>query len=292
MSTQNRSRAVPAVRGLAPEPTLSTRSRRTRQAPASAEVPTDRPAEPEAATQRASIRRGSAVTHVYEMLRAQILSLQLAPGEDIDDAVLVERLGLSRTPIREALARLAGDGLVVQSPNRGVQVAPVNLMDLPRFAEALSLLQRAVMRAAAQRRTAKDLARIQAAYEAFGDASLDRDPLDLTLLNRAFHVAIAEASHNRYLCDFYAKLLDAGARMLSVPFGFDRDPSDSARAHTAKVEEEHREILEAIRRGDADRAEALGAAHAELFRSRFVAYFEQNALGGMTIEAPVRSGAR
>jgi DNA-binding GntR family transcriptional regulator len=69
-------------------------------------------------------------------------------------------------------------------------------MDLPRFAEALSLLQRAVMRAAAQRRTAKDLARIQAAYEAFGDASLDRDPLDLTLLNRAFHVAIAEASHS------------------------------------------------------------------------------------------------
>ena len=239
-------------------------------------------------SQRAPIRRGSAVAHVYDMLRAQILSLQLAPGEDIDDAALVERLGVSRTPIREALARLAGDGLVVQSPNRGVQVAPVNLMDLPRFAEALSLLQRAVMRAAAQRRTAKDLARIQAAYEAFGDASADRDPLDLTLLNRAFHVTIAEASHNRYLCDFYARLLDAGARMLSVPFGYDRDPSDSARAHTAKVEQEHREILEAIRQGDADRAEALGASHAELFRSRFVAYFEQNVLGGMAIDTPPR----
>lgn len=135
MSAKNRSRAVPAVRGLAPETTLSTRSRRARQATPSAEVTTSRPAGTEATTLRASIRRGSAVTHVYEMLRAQILSLQLAPGEDIDDTVLVERLGLSRTPIREALARLAGDGLVVQSPNRGVQVAPVNLMDLPRFAE-------------------------------------------------------------------------------------------------------------------------------------------------------------
>lgn len=238
--------------------------------------------------ERASIPRGNAVSHVYETLRAEILSLRLPPGEDIDDAALVERLGVSRTPIREALARLAGDGLVVQTPNRGVQVAPVNLMDLPRFAEALSLLQRAVMRAAALRRTAKDLARIDAAYEAFGVASSDRDPLELTLLNRAFHVAIGEASHNRYLAECYARLLDDGTRMLSVPFGYDPEPGDSARAHTAKVADEHRAMVEAIHRGDADAAEALGAAHAELFRSRFIAYFEQNLLDGLSVDEPSR----
>ena len=73
MSTQNRSRALPAVRGLAPEPTLSTRSRRTRKAPASAEAPTSRPAGPEAATQRASIRpsgRHTPRTQVLEHLHA------------------------------------------------------------------------------------------------------------------------------------------------------------------------------------------------------------------------------
>lgn len=234
--------------------------------------------------ERVSIRRGNAVAHVYETLRAEILSLRLPPGEDIDDAALGERLGVSRTPIREALARLAGDGLVVQSPNRGVQVAPVNLMDLPRFAEALSLLQRAVMRAAALRRTVQDLARIDAAYQAFGAASSDRDPLELTLLNRAFHVAIGEASRNRYLAECYARLLDDGTRMLSVPFGFDPETGDSARAHTAKVADEHRAMVEAIHRGDADAAESLGAAHAELFRSRFIAYFDQNLLDGMSVE--------
>lgn len=233
---------------------------------------------------RAAVGRGNAVTHVYETLRAEILSLTLLPGEDIDDAALGKRLGLSRTPIREALSRLAGDGLVVQLPNRGVQVAPVNLMDMPRYAEALSLMQRAVMRAAALRRTVGDLARIEEAYQAFVDASESGDPVALTLLNRAFHVAIAEASHNRYLAGAYTRLLDEGARMLSVPFGYDPDPSDSARAHTRKVDEDHRQMIAAIRAGDADRSEALGAAHAELFRSRFLAYLEQNLLNTMTVD--------
>lgn len=240
---------------------------------------------PPATPARAAVGRGNAVAHVYETLRAEILSLRLAPGEDIDDAALVQRLGLSRTPIREALARLAGDGLVVQSPNRGVQVAPVNLMDLPRFAEALSLLQRAVMRTAALRRTAKDLMRIEAALEAFEAAAGDQDPLELTLLNRAFHVAIGEASHNRYLAEGYARLLDEGTRMLSVPFGYDPEPGDSARAHTAKVVADHREMIEVLRAAEVDRAEALAAAHVELFRLRFVAYFEQNLLGSMAVGA-------
>lgn len=237
-----------------------------------------------ATPERAAIPRGNTAAHVYATLRAEILSLRLPPGQDIDDAALAERLGVSRTPVREALARLAGDGLVVQSPNRGVQVAPVNLMELPRFAEALSLLQRAVMRAAALRRTAEELARIEQAYAAFTAACADRDPLELTLLNRAFHVAIGEASHNRYLAEGYARLLDEGTRMLSVPFGFEGEPGDSARAHTAKVADEHLAMLEAIRDGDADTADRLGAEHAELFRSRFVAYFEQNLLDGMKLD--------
>lgn len=237
---------------------------------------------------RVAVGRGNAVSHVYETLRAEILSLKLAPGEDIDDAALCKRLGLSRTPIREALSRLAGDGLVVQSPNRGVQVARVNLMEMPRFAEALSLLQRAVMRTAALRRTTKDLAHIEVTYETFVNAAAGGDPVQLTLSNRAFHVAIAEASHNRYLAEGYTRLLDQGMRMLIVPFAYDPDPSDSASAHIHRVGDDHREMVEVIRERDAERAEALGAEHAELFRSRFIAYMEQNLLDRMPVDETSR----
>lgn len=241
---------------------------------------------------RAAVGRGNAVAHVYETLRAEILSLKLAPGEDLDEAALCERLGLSRTPIREALSRLAGDGLVVQSPNRRVQVAPVDLMETPRYAEALSLLQRAVLLTAALRRTTRDLERIDETYRAFVDAADAGDPVELTLSNRAFHVAIADACHNRYLAEGYTRLLDQGMRMLSVPFAYDPGPGDSASAHAQRVEDEHREMVEAIRARDAGRAEALGAAHAELFRSRFIAYLEQNLLDQMPLDDGTRPASR
>lgn len=247
---------------------------------------------------KASVGRGNSVAHVYDTLRAEILSLKLEPGEIIDDVALCERLGLSRTPIREALSRLSGDGLVVQSPNRGFQVAPVNLMETPRFAEALSLLQRAVLRTAALRRTTQDLGRIEETYEAFASVANSADPLELTLRNRAFHGAIADACHNRYLAEGYTRLLDQGMRMLSVPFAYDPGPTDSVTEHTDRVEEDHREMVEAIRDRDADRAERLGAEHAELFRSRFIKYLEQNLLDQMSVDdapraepAPVRAAA-
>lgn len=234
---------------------------------------------------RTAVGRGNSVAHVYETLRSEILSLMLAPGEVIDDIALCERLGLSRTPIREALSRLAGDGLVVQSPNRGFQVAPIDLMETPRYTEALSLMQRAVLRCAALRRTNADLDRLEETYEAFVRATKNANPNELTLSNRAFHVAIAEACHNRYLADPYTRLLDQGMRMLSVPFAYDPDPSDSLSAHTGRVQDDHREMVDAIRARDAERAEALGAEHADLFRSRFIKYLEQNLLGQMAVEA-------
>ena len=281
-------RAAPPARQRAAAP--------ARAVPAKAARPAERgrlPGAKPAARPERAVARGNAVAHVYDTLRAEILSLRLAPGADLDDATLVERLGVSRTPIREALARLAGDGLVVQSPNRGVQVAPINLMDLPRYFEALQLLQRAVMRAAALRRTDEDVVRIESAHRAFAQAASHRDALELTLLNRALHVAIAEASHNRYLADGYSRLLDEGMRMLSVPFGYDPgEADDSVRAHTARVDDEHREMLDAIRDQDAVRAETLGASHAELFRSRFIAYFERNLLAGVAVDGAARRDGR
>lgn len=235
------------------------------------------------------LARGNAASHVYEALRAEILSLRLAPGEVIDDSALGRRLGVSRTPIREALARLAGDGLVVLSPNRGVQVAEVNLMEMPRFAETLSLLQRAVLRLAALRRSSADLVRIDEAYGAFVKAAEIGTPLELTLSNRAFHVAIADATHNRYLAESYSRLLDEGVRMLSVPFAYDPDPSDSVSAHTQRVRDEHLEMIEVIRAGDAERAEALGAEHTELFRSRFLAYLGEDRLREMRVAETPRT---
>ncbi len=94
----------------------------------------------------AAAPRAWARPYVYQRLREGILSLDYVPGANLDEAQLVESFGLSRTPVREALIRLAADGLVVLLPDRGAQLAPVDLADFPRYVEAFDLVQRAVMR--------------------------------------------------------------------------------------------------------------------------------------------------
>ena len=76
--------------------------------------------------------KGTNTAWLYEKLRKAILSLSVQPGENLEEKELVERFGISRTPVREALIRLASDGLVVLLPNRGARVAAVDFSDFPR----------------------------------------------------------------------------------------------------------------------------------------------------------------
>lgn len=219
--------------------------------------------------------RGTGAAYAYDTLRREILSLELEPGQDLDEAGLVARLGLSRTPVREALIRLAADELVVLLPNRGAKVAPLDLADTPRYIEALDLAQRAVHRFAALRRTNEDLDRIAAARDAFEDSVPGGDAMTMTERNRDFHATVADAAQNRYVAGQYVRLLDQGMRLLRIPFAYD-PAGDGAEAHIARIIEDHRQIAAAIAARDADRAEALGHAHAELFRSRLMMFLQQN----------------
>jgi DNA-binding GntR family transcriptional regulator len=226
--------------------------------------------------------RGTGAAYAYDTLRREILGLELEPGQELDEAGLVARLGLSRTPVREALIRLAADELVVLLPNRGAKVAPLDLADTPRYIEALDLAQRAVHRFAALRRTEADLSRIDEARDAFEASIPRRDAMEMTERNRNFHAKVAEASQNRYLAGHYVRLLDQGMRLLRIPFAYD-PAGDGAETHIAKIVEDHRRITAAIAARDADLADALGHAHAELFQSRLMMFLQQNLSPGVAI---------
>src|ERR1700754_5067550 len=105
--------------------------------------------EPVADTER---KRGSGSKLAYDILRDEILDLVLAPGTAIDEVQLSERLSMSRTPIREALVRLASEGLVTTLPNRSTIVAAIDFVNLPVYFEALTLMYRVTTRDAAVHR--------------------------------------------------------------------------------------------------------------------------------------------
>ncbi len=224
-----------------------------------------------------SVRRakGTSTAWLYEKLRRAILSLTLKPGENLEEKELVERFGISRTPVREALIRLASDGLVVLLPNRGARVAAVDLSDFPRYVEAYDLVQRAATRLAAVRREHSDLKIIKSAGDRFERAIVKGEPLEMTEYNRDFHAAIADAAHNHYLATQYKHLLDQGMRMLRIPFAYDPASDDGLGKHLNKIVVEHRSITQSIVRRDAASAERYAHDHTKLFQSRCLQYLQE-----------------
>jgi len=138
----------------------------------------------------------SVVEVVYDTLRRLIASGALAPGLRLHQADIAQRLGTSRTPVREALARLTADRLVEFHANRGFFVATMSAERTRAAVEARQLLEPMMARLAAERQPAAALARMSAAIDAERRAT---DPWDAYEASREFHLALAEASANEFL---------------------------------------------------------------------------------------------
>lgn len=156
--------------------------------------------------------KGSGVQQVYERLKASILELALDPGAPLDEVTLAEAFGMSRTPVREALVRLAAEGLVSQLPNRNTIVAPIDFGALPVYFEALTLMYRVTTRLAAGARTGAHLDAMRRHQAAYARAVHENDVPGMIGHNRDLHATIAEAGGNPYFTALFARLLDEGRR--------------------------------------------------------------------------------
>lgn len=227
--------------------------------------------------------KGTGARFAYETLRDEILSLELAPGQLLDETTFAERFAMSRSPVREAFIRLAGEGLVVTLANRSTIVAPIDVQSFPKYVEALDIAQRMNTRLAAELRTDDDLLRIARAQTAFEAAVRRGDHLEMSEANKQFHMAIATAGRNPYLSAFYERLLDQGRRMLHLHFDY------LERTHDGMLlTHEHAAMLEAIRARDVDQADALAHSHTRQFRDNFLRFMQENYAAAMPLGGPVK----
>jgi DNA-binding GntR family transcriptional regulator len=213
--------------------------------------------------------KGASSEHAYRALKQEIVSFILVPGEDLDEATLVRRLGVSRTPVREAMVRLAAEGLVHLVPNRGARVAPMGWNDIREHLEAFDVSQRLVTRWAAVRRAPDQIAHMDTERLAFETAFKKDDPVSMLDANFRFHAAIGAACGNSLLQKFYLQQLTADLRIARLAMTNECFPNERAyRGHVGEIVREHRELVAAIRGSDADRAEELARSHADLARKR------------------------
>jgi DNA-binding GntR family transcriptional regulator len=220
--------------------------------------------------------KGTSTQRVCDGLREKILRLDVAPGTDIEEAALEQEYGVSRTPVREALIRLASEGLITLLPNRGARVAAIDISELPQLFEALEITQRLVLRWAAVRRTDDDAANLSGLADRFETAAGAGDFAAMGAANRDFHLAIGALCGNRYIAETYGDLLGATMRLARSAFGSALSTDADYRSYYDEVVQHHADMVTAIAAGDAEAADKLAVDHVALFRSRVTRHLESS----------------
>lgn len=190
-------------------------------------------------------------SRLYNRLLVDIIIGRLAPGERLDEQTLAKRYGGGLAGIREALARLALEGLVLRRARVGTMVAPLDLMEAREAFAARALVEVECAGLAARFAGEDEVGAIRATLEE-GEAAIARnDSSALAMMDEAFHVAVASASHNRVLAKMVMTLHHQTARFWLVTM---REPS-IAESRLALVQ--HRALADAIAAHDVDKAQAL-----------------------------------
>lgn len=216
---------------------------------------------------------GDLGSETYERIKLAIRDGSLTPGARLTEAELVQRLGVSRTPVRQALTRLEAEGLLAHEPRRGLVVARPDHQQVIELYAMREVLESTAARFAAQHASAaelRSLARLIGEEEKVLDDSRAQ-----SAINQQVHTLVHRAAHNRYLLRSLAQLNDTMA-LLPTMLG---DPVRALEAHA-----EHRAILEALERRDGDAAEAAMRSHIGSAQNHRVAWLlchtaEDNAEG-------------
>lgn len=185
--------------------------------------------------------------HAYRRIRAAIQSGQLKPGERLREMELAESIGLSRTPVREALARLESEGLVAHDASRGIMVAELDYSMVTELYYMREVLEGTAARLTAQHASEVEISILEDLCGQYEAATQEGDQHALAASNRRFHETLYRCSHNRYLVNMLTVLHDA----LSLLGGTTLRSGERA----AETLQEHQAVVDAVKARDSDAAE-------------------------------------
>ncbi|MCG6875686.1 MAG: GntR family transcriptional regulator [Betaproteobacteria bacterium] len=222
-------------------------------------------------TAREPTSSGSLVEVAYQRLRAQILDNTLPPGFRALEQELADRLGISRTPVREALIRLQKEGLVEVIPRHGMKVLPVSPSDMRDIYELLSALEGAAAEIVARRAPGEEaLAPLAQATRDMAKALKNDDLEAWAEADERFHRGLVELSGNRLLIEAVLNLWDRAHRARMSTLRLRAKPLNSTKEHVS--------LLERLRAGDARGALEANRAHRERASRELLEILERHQL--------------
>ena len=208
----------------------------------------------------------------YTQICRRIITLEYAPGAILDEKELMADLGLGRTPIREALLRLAGEGWIETQPNRSAVVPPITIQATRAVFEAMRVLELGVAGLAVHQQIDRQLEAMQAANIPVQEAIAAGDILAMVEANHAFHLAYARCAMNDFLFRACADARNQAKRLSFLSYASEVGVSRSLAEHYDSVVSEHEEIIRALREREEVRLKQLLLQHIATFQRRIVAY--------------------
>lgn len=190
---------------------------------------------------------------VYEELKIQILTGQIVPGTRMMEVDLAEEMGVSRTPIREAIRKLEKEGLVTIEPRRGAYASMISTQDMVEILEVRQDLEGLAAYFAATRMSPVEMEELKEIADKYNDAVKSGNMKELIRYDTQFHRLIVDSCNNKILVNMVEQLQELVLRFRYIYYDNFKRGEEMPR--------EHQEIIDAIASGDADRARAAADVH-------------------------------
>ncbi|MHB1404427.1 MAG: GntR family transcriptional regulator [Desulfitobacteriaceae bacterium] len=205
---------------------------------------------------------------VFSTLRNAILDGKLRPGERLVERDIAEKLGISRTPIREAIRKLELERLVVHIPRKGVVVAGFSKEEVMEILAIRSVLEGLICRFAAEKIEDKQIERLEYLLEQINQEHQKGNVKKVNTLHDKFHETVYRAAESPRLYDLFSTLGEYIRKFAQIGY--------TKPGRTEKAIKEHQEILNSLRNRDAKQAESMAVKHVENSREAYLEAYMMN----------------
>lgn len=205
---------------------------------------------------------------VYEELKRQIMIGEIAPGTRMMEVELAEEMGVSRTPVREAIRKLEKEGLVTIEPRRGAYASDISVKDMLDVMEVREYLDGMAAAKASQVITEEQKKQLQDAVHLYSDVIEKGDIEDIIKCDESFHTLIVNLSGNKTLIQMVSQVQELVLRFRYIYY------DDFSRF--GSLPHEHQEIVDAILSGDKELAGNIAAGHVEALKKFIIAEGEHS----------------
>jgi GntR family transcriptional regulator, rspAB operon transcriptional repressor len=208
----------------------------------------------------------------YEEICRRIITLEYKPGQILDEKYLMATSGLGRTPIREALLRLAGEGWLESQPNKGTIVPAITLQGTKALFEAMKILEVGIAGLAIGQNNSSLLESMESENDQVRLAIKNGDLYALGEANHAFHSDFARCSKNEYLIRAVNEVRNQSKRLSYLSFSHEIPSEKSLHIHYQSVVEEHEKIILSLKKKDDLKLKETLLQHIDSFQNRIISY--------------------